>query len=60
MDVQEEFVQLLAEEVDIELKELVFMLKMGYVPKTESWIIRGSSPFPNQDRHWKTTWTKEY
>jgi hypothetical protein len=59
MDVQEEFVELLANELDKELHEWAYMLKRGYTCRVETWIERGFSPFPNQDRRWRITWTKE-
>lgn len=59
MDVEQEFVELLAKEMDEELKEWAYMISRGYTCHVETWIEKGSSPFPNQDRHWKTTWTKE-
>jgi hypothetical protein len=42
-----------------EIDFVVSMVKRGYELKVETWIEHGSSPFPNQDRKWKTNWIKE-
>jgi len=49
----------LAHEIMNEIDFVVSMVKRGYELKVETWIEHGSSPFPNQDRRWKTNWKKE-
>ena len=59
MDVEQELANRLAYEIMNEIDFVVSMTKRGYELKIETWIERGSSPFPNQDRKWKETWIKE-
>lgn len=59
MDVEQELANGLTHEIMNEIEFIVSMIKRGYELKVETWIEHDSSPFPNQDRKWKTTWIKE-
>ena len=59
MDVEQELADGLACGIMNEIDFVVSMVKRGYELKVETWIEHGSSPFPNQDRKWKTNWIKE-
>lgn len=56
MDVEKEMVDALVIEINRTLNEAIYMASNGYRPKIETWIEKGSSPFPNQDRMWGVSW----
>ena len=61
MDVENEFIKILCDEIcnvindEIEHEKLCLSLKLRCETITETWLEKNSSPFPNQDRKWKTT-----